>query len=115
MRTLNDYFLTANILDLDTAGTIYIAVPDGGEIVSVRVALEAAIGTADEDITIKTAQGTVAPVLTIVENSSSAGDVFSITPTSNNYVAEGETIEIENDGATDTSGVGGMVTLVIRR
>ena len=115
MRTLNDYFLTVHIADLNTAGTFYVPVPDGGEIVKVMTALEAAIATADEDITVKTAQGTVAPVLTIATSGSAAGDVDSIEPTANNYVSEDGTIEIENDGASGSSGVGCTVTLIIRR
>ena len=115
MRTLNDYFLTVHLADLNVAGTFYVAVPDGGKIVSVMTALEAAIATADEDITVKTAEGTVAPVLTIATSGSAAGDVDSIVPTSNNQVVEGETIEIENDGESGSSGVGCTVTLVIRR
>ena len=115
MRTLNDYFLTTDILDLSAAGTLYIPVPDGGRIIKVITALSKAITTADEDITIKTAQGTVAPVLTIATSGSAAGTVDSITPTSNNYVEEGGAIEIENDGASAGTLTACKVTLVIRR
>ena len=115
MRTLNDYFLTVHIADLSTAGTVYVPVPDGGKIVKVMTALEAAISTADEDLTIKTAQGTVAPVLTIATSGSAAGTVDSILPTTNNAVSEDGTIEIENDGASGSANVGCTVTLVLRR
>ena len=115
MRTLNDYFLTATIPLLADISQMYVAGPDSGRIVKVTTALAKAIGTADEDITIKTAQGTVAPVLTIPQSGSAAGDVDSIVPTANNYVAEGETIEIENDGASSGTLTACTVTLVIRR
>lgn len=115
MRTLNDYFLTATITDLSTAGTVYVPVPDSGRIVKVSTALTKAIGTADEDITLKTALGTVAPVLTITQSGSAPGDVDSIVPTSNDYVEEGGTIEIENDAASSGSVTTCTVTLVIRR
>ena len=115
MRTLNDYFLTATIPTMEDAATLYVPVPDSGRIVKVSTALSKAIGTADEDITIKTAQGTVAPVLTITQPGSAAGDVDSIAPTANNYVTEGETIEIENDGASSGTLTACTVTLVIRR
>lgn len=115
MRTLNDYFLTATIPLLADAATLYVAVPDDGEIIRVQTAISKAIGTADEDITVKTAQGTVAPVLTITQSGSAPGDVDSIAPTSNNYVLAGGTIEIENDGACSGALTACTVTLTIRR
>ena len=33
MRTLNDYFLTAKITNISTAGSTFVAVPDGGKII----------------------------------------------------------------------------------
>ena len=33
MRTLNDYFLTAEIEDVSTASSTFVAVPDGGKII----------------------------------------------------------------------------------
>jgi len=33
MRTLNDYFLTAKVTDISTAGSTFVAVPDGGKII----------------------------------------------------------------------------------
>lgn len=113
MRTLNDYFLTADITDVSTADQIYVAVPDGGKIIKVMSALNDAISGADAGLTVKTAQGT-AGTITIAQSGSASGDVDILEPTANNEVVEGETIEIETDGAsTGTARV--AVTLVIRR
>lgn len=113
MRTLNDYFLTADITDISTADQIYVTVPDGGKLIKVYSALNDAISGADAVLTVKTAQGT-AGTITVANSSSASGDVDSLTPTTNNLVVEGETIEIETDGAsTGTARV--VLTLVIRR
>lgn len=113
MRTLNDYFLTTQIADVSTAGQIYVTAPDKGKIVGVYTALNGAIATADAVLTVKTAQGT-AGTITIAYSGSAAGDVDSLVPTSNNEVNEGETIEIETNGAS-TNTVPVEVTLIIRR
>lgn len=113
MRTLNDYFITAKIVDVSTAGQIYIPVPDDGHIIKVITALNGAIGTADVDLTVKTSQGT-AGVITIATASSAAGDVDTLEPTTNNAVVEGETIEIETDGASSNT-VSVDIVIIIRR
>ena len=43
MRTLNDYFLTAEIEDISTASSTFVAVPDGGKIIKIITALQGAI------------------------------------------------------------------------
>ena len=46
MRTLNDYFLTAEIEDISTASSTFVAVPDGGKIIKIITALQGAISAA---------------------------------------------------------------------
>ena len=43
MRTLNDYFVTAEIEDISTASSTFVAVPDGGRIIKIITALQGAI------------------------------------------------------------------------
>ena len=113
MRTLNDYFLTAHIADVSTAGQVYVAVPDGGKIIKAMTALNGAISGADADVTIKTAQGTAATI-TIAQSGSAAGDIDTAVPSANNLVVEGEAVEIETDGAS-TGAVSIDITLIVRR
>ena len=47
MRTLNDYFLTAKITNISTAGSTFVAVPDGGKIIKILTSIKNAITTAD--------------------------------------------------------------------
>jgi len=112
---LNQYFLTAYIADVSSAGQIYVVAPDGGRIVKAYSALNGAIGTADVDLTLKIGGTAVTDgVITIATASSAAGDVDSCTPTAANNVTAGQAIEIETDGAS-TNTVAVMVTLIIER
>lgn len=113
MRSLNDYFLTAYIADVSTAGQIYVAVPDDGRVTKVFTALNGTIDTANSVITVKTARGTCG-TLTITASGSAAGDVDSATFSANNQVLEGETIEIETDGGSGQT-IPVMVTIVVTR
>lgn len=116
MRTLNDYFITAQIADVSTAGQIYVAVPDGGHVIKVLSALNGAIGTADAGLTVKGPGGTMGTI-TITQSGSAAGDVDTLTLTpvgSTNYVPEGGVIEVETDGAS-TNAVAVTLTVVVRR
>ncbi len=113
MRTLNDIFLTAEITDVSTAGQVYIAAPDNGRVIKVFSALNGAITSADATLTVKTPEGT-AGTITIAQSGSAAGVIDTLEPTTNNYVNEGEAIEVETDGGSSTAAKA-VVTVVIRR
>ena len=40
MRTLNDYFINAEIEDISTASSTFVAVPDGGRVIKIITALQ---------------------------------------------------------------------------
>ena len=50
MRTLNDYFITAEIEDISTASSTFVAIPDGGKVIKIITALQAAISGDDAAI-----------------------------------------------------------------
>jgi len=113
----NYVILTASIVDVSTAGTVYIAIPDNcaGDVMQVSTALTGPISGADADITPKI-NGTAMTngLITIAQSGSAAGDVDTSRPTGARTVAEGDAIEIETDGAsTGTSTV--TVTIAIKR
>ena len=115
MRTLNDYFLTAEIEDISTASSTFVAVPDGGKIVKIITALQGAISGADAAITFEIG-GTAMTnsAITVANSGSAAGDVDTSAPTAANRVEEGGTIEMITDGgSTGTAKL--VVTFVIRR
>lgn len=115
MRPLYDYFLTAYLADISTAGQIYVPVPDGGEVVKILTALNGAIGTANAALTFKI-NGTAitGSAITVAYSGSAAGDVDTSEPTGANVVKEGDVLEAETDGAS-TNTVPIMITFCIRR
>jgi len=115
MRTLNDYFLTAKVTDISTAGSTFVAVPDGGKIIKILTSIKNAITTADADITFEIGGTAVTGGdITITQSGSAAGDVDSSEPTAANSVEEGDAIEIISDGGSSTA-CEMIVTFVIRR
>jgi len=115
MRTLNDYFLTAKVTDISTAGSSFVAVPDGGKIIKILTSIKNAITTADAAITFEIGGTAVTGgAITITQSGSAAGDVDSSEPTAANSVEEGDAIEIISDGGSSTA-CEMIVTFVIRR
>ena len=115
MRTLNDYFITAEIEDISTASSTFVAIPDGGKVVKILTALQGAISGADAAITFEIG-GTAMTnsAITVANSGSAAGDVDTSAPTAANRVEEGGTIEMITDGgSTGTAKL--LVTFVIRR
>jgi hypothetical protein len=116
MRTLNDYFLTAKVTDISTAGSTFVAVPDVGNIVKIYTSvLKMQLHTADAAITFEIGGTAVTNgAITVTQAGSAAGDVDSSTPSAANRVEEGGSIEIISDGASATA-CEMIVTFVIRR
>ena len=115
MRTLNDYFITAEIEDISTASSTFVAIPDGGKVVKILTALQGAISGADAAITFEIG-GTAMTnsAITVANSGSAAGDVDTSAPTAANRVEEGGSIEMITDGgSTGTAKL--VVTFVIRR
>ena len=115
MRTLNDYFLTAEIEDISTASSTFVAIPDGGKVVKIITALQGAISGDDAAITFEVG-GTAMTnsAITVEYDGSAAGDVDTSVPSAANRVEEDGTIEMITDGAsTGTAKL--LVTFVIRR
>jgi len=115
MRTLNDYFLYGEIVDVSTAGQIYIPVPDGGRIIKAFSVIGGTIATADALLTLKIGGTAVTDgVITIEDAGSAAGDVDTCEPTAANVVLEGGSIEVETNGAS-TNTIAAGITIVVRR
>ena len=115
MRTLNDYFITAEIEDISTVSSTFVAIPDGGKVIKIITALQDAISGANAAITFEVG-GTAMTnsAITVAYTSSAAGDVDSSEPTAANTVEEDGTIEMITDGgSTGTAKL--LVTFVIRR
>jgi len=115
MRTLNDYFLTTKVTDISTAGSTFVAVPDGGRIVKIYTSIKNAITTADAALSFEIGGTAVTNGgITIAYSGSAAGDVDSSTPSALNRIEEGSAIEIISDGGSSTA-CECVITFVIRR
>jgi hypothetical protein len=96
--------LNAQIVDISTADQVYVVSPVAGDIVAIYSVIEAAIGTADADLTAKIGGVAVTGgLITVATSGSAAGDVDSCTPTAANTVAAGGAIEVETDGASSNT------------
>tara|TARA_Y100000361_G_scaffold25721_1_gene20646 strand:- start:916 stop:1290 length:375 start_codon:yes stop_codon:yes gene_type:complete len=93
---------------LSSAGTVYAVAPWKCKVLEVRWVMNVALTTAKSTLTLKSSAGTMGGTHEIAA-SSAIGASGVVTPTSNNIIEEGETIEIENDAAPDA----GQATFVI--
>jgi hypothetical protein len=115
MRTLNDYFVTAEIEDISTASSTFVPIPDGGRVIKIITALQGAIGTANGGISFEIGGTAITGGgITVTQSGSAAGDVDTAEPTAANRVEENGSIEMITNGASSNA-VKLLVTFVIRR
>ena len=115
MRTLNDYFVVAEIEDISTASSTFVSIPDGGRVIKIITALHGAIGTANGGISFEIGGTAITGGgITVTQSGSAAGDVDTAEPTAANRVEEDGTIEMITNGASSNA-VKLLVTFVIRR
>lgn len=103
--------LNAHLADISTAGTIYVSSPYAGKLIAVYSAINGAISMSDATLTVKTQEGT-AGTITIANAGSAAGDVDTLSPTTNNTITANSTVEIETDGLS-TGTVASTISLWI--
>ena len=115
MRTLNDYFITGRISDISTAGSTFVAVPDGGRIIKIITSLQGASSGGNAGISFEIGGTAVTGGgITVAHSGSAAGDIDTAEPTAANDIQEGQAIEMLTDGGS--TGANKLnVTFVIRR
>jgi len=94
----NKQVITVDSPSLSSAGAVYAAVPWSCKVLEVYWVMNVALTTAKSTLTLKSAAGTMAGTHEIAA-SSAIGASGVVTPTSNNEIEKGATIEIENDAA----------------
>ena len=67
-------FLTAEIEDISTASSTFVAVPDGGRIIKIITALQGAISGANAGISFEIGGTAVTGGITVAHSGSAAGD-----------------------------------------
>ena len=115
MRTLNDYFISGRVADISTAGSTFVAVPDGGKIIKIMTVLQGAISGGNAAITFEIGGTAVTNAgITVAHSGSATRTMDTSVPSALNEVAEDGSIEIITDG--NSTGAKALdVTFIIRR
>ena len=100
--TSRQSMLTVQFPDISTASDLYVPIPYAGTITKIQSALTAAISGGDAVFTITNSSGNSMGTLTITQSGSAAGDVDTLTPSSNNTVTAGTFIKIECNGGASS-------------
>ena len=93
-------YLNAELADVSSPSLKYVPVPYAGVVEKVVGVLHGAIATANSTLTVKNAAGVSMGTISVPFSGSAAGQVFTLTPVSNNTVADNSFITIESDGAS---------------
>lgn len=99
-ETLVGETLTGYIENISTSTKVYVPVPFAGTINKVVTVLEAAIGSSNATIAVRNASNASMGTITVAHSGSAAGDVDSLSPSSNNTVTADSFITIETNGAS---------------
>tara|TARA_R110000772_G_scaffold12368_4_gene37827 strand:+ start:1393 stop:1863 length:471 start_codon:yes stop_codon:yes gene_type:complete len=113
-ESLVELSLEGYIENISTATTVYVPIPFAGTVMKVVTVLEAAIGSSDATITVKNAAAASMGTITVAQSGSAAGDVDTLSPSSNNTVAADSFITITTDGASVNSASLRFVVIVDR-
>ena len=100
-ETLAGEVISGYIDDVSTAEVVHVPMPFAGTISKVITVLEGAISGTNAVVTVKNSSGTaMSPTLTITTAGSAAGDVDTLSPSSNNTVTADSFITVETDGGS---------------
>jgi hypothetical protein len=103
---------SGSFVNVSTGQTVHIPVPFAGTVVKVVTVLEAAISSANAIITVKNAAAASMGTITVTQSGSAAGDVDTLSPSSNNTVTADSFITITSDGgSTNTAALRFVVVL----
>ena len=111
-ETLVGETLAGYIDNISAVSTVYVPIPFAGTISKVVTVLEASIASADSTITVKNAAAASMGTITVEYSGSAAGDVDTLSPSSNNIVTANSFITIASDGgSTNTAALRFVVVL----
>jgi hypothetical protein len=90
--------LNKKITDISGSFDRYIPLPVACRVVHITTAISAAISGSDLVLTFKNAAAASMGTITVTQSGSAAGDIDTLTPSSNNTFAVNTAIEIEGNG-----------------
>ena len=101
-ETLAGEVISGYIDDVSTAEVVHVPMPFAGTISKVVTVLEGAITNANATVTVKNSSAASMGTITITQAGSAAGDVDTLSPSSNNTVTANSFITVETDGGSTT-------------
>lgn len=101
--TTNILVFNAVIDDVSTAGLVYIPIPVDCTIDKIVTVLHSSITVADATVTAKDAAGSSMGTITLAYTGSTAGDIDTLLPASNNIITADSRMLIETDGASTST------------
>jgi len=110
----NDYTIYVSMTDVSTFNKLYIPTPFAGTVISVQSVIDGALATADATVTVKNSAGASMGTMTLAFSGSAAGDVDTLSPSTNNTLTANGYMTIESDGAS-TNVVRANFVVVVRR
>ena len=96
--TSRQSMLTVQFANISTSSNLYVPMPYAGTVTKIQSVLSAAISGGDAVFTVTNSSGSSMGTLTITQSGSAAGDVDTLTPSSNNTVTAGTFIKIACNG-----------------
>ena len=100
---LNKDAITVEMTDVSAAETIYVLMPRACTVTKISSVLLNAITVANAIVTASNHAGTSMGTLTITQSGSAAGDIDTLSPSSNNTFAAGERLKLTSDGGSTTT------------
>lgn len=100
---INYRFMTTHFVDVSTPEKVYLVVPFNATLTKVDTTLQGAITTANSTLTVRNNAGSSAGTITVAFAGSAAGDIDTLSPSSNNTFTTGQKMSIETDGASSTA------------
>lgn len=101
-ETLAGEVISGYIDDVSTAEVVHVPMPFAGTINKVVTVLEGAITNTNATVTVKNSSAASMGTITITQAGSAAGDVDTLSPSSNNTVTANSFITVETDGGSTT-------------
>lgn len=99
----NVFFLTVYFADIGTASSIYVPIPQNCTLNTVTTAIQNATATADTVLTVANYALTTIGTITIAFSGAAAGDIDTLTATTNNTFLANTFLKITTDGGTSTT------------
>ena len=98
--------VTGSLVDVSSGsadGLTYIVLPYACTVTKVSTVLHNAITAADNTLTVTNHAGSSMGTITVAFSGSAAGDIDTLTPSSNNTFTAGQRIKITSDGVGSTA------------